>query len=54
MSQKGKILSDNWTDSIIASLSKTYRTYTWESTDINIALIKAIAKANINITINMP
>ncbi len=50
---QGKKTGDNWTDSVITSSSKTYWTYTWESTNANIALIKAIAKANINTAMNM-
>jgi hypothetical protein len=49
---QGKKAGDNWTDSIIAETSKTYWTYTWESTNADIALIKAVAKATINTTMN--
>jgi Family of unknown function (DUF6263) len=48
----GKKAGDNWADSVIAGSSKTYWTYTWESTNANIAVIKAIAKATINTTMN--
>jgi Family of unknown function (DUF6263) len=48
----GKKAGDNWTDSVIAETSKTYWTYTWESTNADIAVIKAVAKATINTTMN--
>jgi hypothetical protein len=50
---QGKKAGDNWADSVVAGNSKTYWTYTWESTNANIAVIKATAKAIINTTMNM-
>jgi hypothetical protein len=50
---QGKKAGDNWTDSVITGSSKTYWVYTWESTNANIAVIKANAKATINTTMNM-
>jgi hypothetical protein len=49
---QGKKAGDNWADSVIAETSKTYWTYTWESTNADIAVIKAVAKATINTTMN--
>jgi Family of unknown function (DUF6263) len=49
---QGKKSGDNWTDSVVAETSKTYWTYTWESTTADIAVIKAVAKATINTTMN--
>jgi hypothetical protein len=50
---QGKKAGDKWEDSVVAGTSKTYWTYNWESTNANVAIIKAIAKATISTSMNM-
>jgi Family of unknown function (DUF6263) len=45
---QGKKAGDNWSDSVVTEVSKTYWIYKWESTETNVAVIKATAKATIS------
>lgn len=49
----GKKLGDSWEDSTINTDSKTYSTYTWDSTKANIATIKVVGKVNNKINTEM-